>query len=79
MLLWQDPKGQQLSENEIELLLEQFWRRSLAGRAVISMNRNWRQRMVTSANYNTVAHLLMVATKDYFTRSKLKTLRKSRS
>jgi hypothetical protein len=65
-------KGQQLSENEIELLLKSNsggvpWQE----RAVISMNRNWvTENGELLANYNTVAHLLMVATKDYFTRTK---------
>jgi hypothetical protein len=63
-------KGQQLSESEIELLLKSNsggapWQE----RAVISMNRNWEtEDGELLANYNTVAHLLMVATKDYFTR-----------
>jgi hypothetical protein len=63
-------KGEQLSENEIEVLLKSNsgdvpWQE----RAVISMNRNWEtENGELLANYNTVAHLLMIATKDYFTR-----------
>jgi hypothetical protein len=68
-------KGQQLSENEIELLLKSNsggvpWQE----RAVISMNRNWEtENGELLANYNTVGHLLMIATKDYFARQKDKT------
>ena len=68
-------KGQQLSENEIELLLKSNsgvvpWQE----RAVISMNRNWEtENGELLANYNTVAHLLTIATKDYFARQKDKT------
>ncbi len=61
-------KGQQLSENEIETLLESNsggvpWQK----RAVISMNRTWgTENGELLANYDTVEHLLMIATKDYF-------------
>ena len=65
-------KGQQLSENEIELLLTSNsggipWQK----RAVISMNREWEtEHGELLANYDTVEHLLMIATKDYFARQK---------
>jgi hypothetical protein len=67
-------KGQQLSENEIETSLETNsggvpWQK----RAVISMNRTWgTENGELLANYDTVAHLLMIATKDYFARQEAK-------
>ena len=63
-------KGQQLSENEIEVLLKSNsggvpWQE----RAAISMNRNWEtENGELLANYDPVEHLLMIATKDYFAR-----------
>lgn len=67
-------KGQQFSQNEIEL-----WLKSNSGgvpwqeRAVISMNRNWEtENGELLANYNTAANLLMIATKGYFARKEAK-------
>jgi hypothetical protein len=65
-------KGQQLSENEIELLLTSNsgvvpWQK----RAVISLNRDWAtENGELLANYDAVGHMLMIATKDYFARQK---------
>jgi hypothetical protein len=65
-------KGQQLSENEIEILLKSNsggvpWKKRL----VISMNRDWEtENGELLANYDTVAHLLMIATKDHLAREK---------
>ena len=65
-------KGQQLSENEIELLLKSNsggvpWQE----RAVISMNRNWEtENGELLATYLTFENWLMVGTKDHLAREK---------
>jgi hypothetical protein len=67
-------KGQQLSENEVEILLNNNsggvpWKKH----AVISMNREWlTENGELVATYVTHERLLMVATKDYLARRKAK-------
>ena len=67
-------KGEQLSENEIEILLNNNsgdvpWKKLLA----ISMNRNWEtENGEVLATYITFENLLKVGTKDYDAREKAK-------
>ena len=67
-------KGEQLSENEIEILLNNNsdgvpWKKLLA----ISMNRNWEtENGEVLATYITFENLLKVGTKDYEAREKAK-------
>jgi hypothetical protein len=67
-------KDQQLSENEVEILLNSNsggvpWKK----RAVISANREWEtENGELLATYDNGDHLLMVGTKDYLAREKAK-------
>ena len=67
-------KGEQISENEVEILLNSNsggvpWKKL----AVISMNRNWEtENGELLATYITFENLLKVGTKNYFAREKAK-------
>lgn len=67
-------KGEQISENEVEILLNSNsggvpWKKG----AVISMNREWEtEDGELLATYITFENLLMVGTKDYLAREKAK-------
>jgi hypothetical protein len=71
---WKIAKGEQLSENEVEILLNSNsggvpWKK----RAVISMDREWEtENGELLATYDNGEHMLMVGTKDYLARQKAK-------
>jgi hypothetical protein len=71
---WKIAKGKPLSENEVEILLNNNsggvpWKK----RAVISMDREWEtENGELLATYDTGEHMLMVGTKDYLARQKAK-------
>jgi hypothetical protein len=66
-------KGEQISENEVETLLNSNSGNVPWKRAVISMNRNWEtENGDLLATYITFDNLLMVGTKDYLAREEAK-------